>query len=77
MEAVLVAVFGAIIGVVVGIVAGWALVSALESQGFEFAISWLPLALILFVGFLAGVVASVLPARRAAKADVLEAIATE
>ena len=77
VEAVLVAVFGAIVGVLVGLVAGWALVSALEDEGFEFAVSAGPLVTILVVGFLAGIVAAVLPARRAARTDVLQAIATE
>ncbi len=76
-EAILVAVFGAIVGVLVGLAAGWALVTALEDEGFEFAVNGGTLVIILVVGFLAGVVAAVFPARRAARTDVLEAIATE
>lgn len=76
-EAVLVAVFGAIVGVLVGLAAGWALVTALEDEGFEFAVNGATLAIILVVGFIAGVVAAVFPARRAARTDVLEAISTE
>jgi len=76
-EAILVALFGAMVGVLVGLAAGWALVSALEDEGFEFAVNWGTLALVLVIGLLAGIVAAVLPARRAARTDVLEAIATE
>jgi putative ABC transport system permease protein len=77
VESVLVAVFGAIVGVLVGVGAGFALVAALEDEGFEFAVSIPPLVAVLAAGFLAGVLASVLPARRAARTDVLQAIATE
>jgi putative ABC transport system permease protein len=70
-------VFGAIIGVLVGLAAGWALVTALEDEGFEFAVNVGTLLIILIVGFIAGIVAAVFPARRAARTDVLEAIATE
>lgn len=77
VEAVFVAMFGAIVGILVGIVAGRALIAALESEGFEFSAAPLPLLGVLFGGFLAGVLASVVPARRAARTDVLEAIATE
>ena len=76
-EAILVAVFGAIVGVLVGLVAGWALVTALEDEGFEFAVNGVTLAIILVVGFLAGILAAVFPARRAARTDVLQAIASE
>ncbi len=77
VEAIIVAVFGAIVGVIVGIGAGRALVAALADEGFEFAISWFGIVAVLFAGFLAGLVASALPARRASRIDVLEAIATE
>lgn len=76
-EAVLVAVFGAIVGVLVGLVAGWALISALEDEGFVFGVGWVPVVIILLLGLGAGVLAAVFPARRAAKLNVLEAIATE
>ena len=75
-EAVLVAVFGAIVGVLVGLVAGWALISALEDEGFVFGVGWVPVVIILLLGLGAGVLAAVFPARRAAKLNVLEAIAT-
>lgn len=77
VESVLVAVFGAIVGTLLGIAGGAALVSALESEGFLFAIDPVLVVLVLLAGIVAGVFASILPARRAAKMDVLEAIATE
>jgi putative ABC transport system permease protein len=77
VEAVLVALFGAIVGVIVGVGAGRALIGALEDEGFVFAMDPFTLLLVLIGGFLAGLLASVLPARRAARTDVLAAIATE
>lgn len=77
IEAILVALFGALVGVVVGLAAGRALIKALEDEGFIFAPNVVGLALVLVAGFIAGLLAALLPARRAAKTDVLEAIATE
>jgi putative ABC transport system permease protein len=54
------------------------LVSALAGEGFgAFAVPKLSLAVVLALGALAGVVAAVRPAHRAARMDVLTAIATE
>jgi putative ABC transport system permease protein len=77
IESVLVAVFGAIVGTVLGIAGGAALIQALESEGFLFALDPVLVVAVLVAGIVAGVFASILPARRAAKMDVLEAIATE
>jgi len=62
-----------------GLFLGWAAVSALSVDGFasSFAVPTLSLAVTLALGALAGVLAAVRPARRAARLDVLEAIATE
>jgi hypothetical protein len=57
---------------------GWALVSALASEGFgSFAVPTVSLAVVLALGALVGVVAAVRPAHRAARMDVLSAIAME
>jgi putative ABC transport system permease protein len=77
VEAVLVAVFGAFVGVAVGVGAGFAIILALRDEGFVFAPNVAGLLAVLLGGFVAGVLASVLPARRAARIDVLEAIASE
>lgn len=77
-ESVLVAIFGAVLGVVVGLAFGAALVSALKDQGItEFAVPVVRLLWVLVAAGLAGVVAAALPARRAARLDVLAAIAHE
>jgi putative ABC transport system permease protein len=78
-ESVIVALFGTIGGIVLGSVLGWGLVRALESQeGFgTFALPAAPLAVVLGLAALAGVVAAVRPARRAARSDILAAITAD
>lgn len=77
-EAVIVSVIGAVLGVVVGVFFGWAIVRALADQGIEhLTIPFGELGLYVVAAGVAGVIASLLPARRAAKLDVLDAIATE
>jgi len=77
-EALTVGLFGTASGLGLGLFLGWALVSALASEGFgSFAVPTLSLAVVLALGALVGVLAAVLPAHRAARMDVLSAIATE
>jgi putative ABC transport system permease protein len=77
-EAVTVALFGTAGGLGLGLFLAWALVEALASEGFtSFAIPAGTLAVVLTLGALVGVLAAVRPARRAARMDVLSAIATE
>jgi putative ABC transport system permease protein len=76
-EAAIIATYGAVLGLVVGIGYGWALVHALKSQGIDnFSVPIGLLIIALIVAGFAGVIAAIWPARRAAKLDVLEAIAT-
>ncbi len=77
LESVIIAVFGAVLGVAVGMGFGWALVKALADQGVRtLVIPWTSLALYIVLAAVIGVLAAVLPARRAARQDVLAAIAT-
>jgi putative ABC transport system permease protein len=77
-EALTVGLFGTVGGLGLGLFLGWALVSALASEGFgSFAVPTLSLAVVLALGALVGVVAAVRPAHRAARMNVLSAIATE
>ena len=77
-EAVLIAVLGTMVGLALGIVTSYAMIQALE--GFGLSDFQLPVGSLLVQVFIAAalaVVASLLPARRATRLDVLKAIATE
>ncbi|MBD0675226.1 ABC transporter permease, partial [Streptomyces sp. CBMA156] len=77
-ESVLVAAFGTVGGLGLGAFLGWALVRASDSAGTgSFAIPPGQLAVVLAAGLLAGAVAGLRPAGRAARLDVLRAIAAE
>ena len=78
IEAVIVAVLGAILGLVIGIVFAWALQRSLSSLGItELSLPVGQLVILLILAALIGVGAAILPARRAAKLNVLEAISYE
>lgn len=77
-ESVILAVFGAVIGIVVGTGLGVALVSSLRSQGIdETVIPGSSLVVFLVLAALLGLGAASWPARRAARLDVLAAIASD
>ncbi len=77
-EAVIIAVMGALFGVVIGIAFGWALQQALASEGFtELGIPGGQLVIYVVFAAVMGVVFAIGPARRAAKLNILEAIAYE
>jgi putative ABC transport system permease protein len=78
LESVVIAVLGAVLGVALGIVFGVTLMYALRDQGLErISIPFQQLVLFLVLSLVIGVLAAVFPARRAARLDVLRAIATE
>ncbi len=74
-ESVIISVFGAVIGIVVGTGLGLALVTALKLSNSSVPV--VSLVVFLFLSALLGLVAATWPARRAAKLDVLAAIATQ
>ncbi|WP_327303388.1 ABC transporter permease [Streptomyces sp. NBC_01298] len=79
-ESVLVAAFGTAGGLALGGVLGWVLVKASDGasdSAFTFAVPPLQLTLVALVGVTAGVLAGRGPARRAARLDILRAVATD
>ena len=79
-ESVIVALFGTLGGVAVGLFLGWAFVeviSRLEDVQAPYAVPVGQVLMVVGVGAAVGVVAGFRPARRAAKLDVLQAIAVE
>jgi putative ABC transport system permease protein len=78
LESVVISVLGALLGVGMGLVFGLALMTSLRDQGLTVtSIPVRSLTGFVLAAALIGVVAAVLPARRAARLDVLTAIATE
>jgi putative ABC transport system permease protein len=77
-EAVIIALLGTALGLLIGVFFGWALVRALNGRGVtEFSLPVGTLLWFVLCAALAAVVAAVLPGRRAARVDILRAIATE
>jgi putative ABC transport system permease protein len=77
-ESVILSLFGAIIGVVVGTALGVAFASSLKQQGItDLVIPFGSLVVFLVLSALLGLAAASWPARRAAKLDVLAAIAAD
>ena len=77
-EAVIIALLGTVLGVVIALFFGWAVIKALHDQGFtDFSPALVQLAVIVVLGGFSAVFAAILPARRAAKLDILNAISSE
>jgi putative ABC transport system permease protein len=78
LESIVIAVLGALLGVVLGVCFGVAMMYAVRDEGLEvISLPWSQLVVFLAASVVVGVLAAVLPARRAARLDVLRAIATE
>jgi putative ABC transport system permease protein len=78
LESVVIAVLGALMGTLLGVVFGVVLMKDLESQGLRvISVPVTQLLAFLAISVVVGVLAAVFPARRAARLDVLQAIATE
>jgi putative ABC transport system permease protein len=76
-ESVITSLLGAVLGVLLGLLTGFLLVLSLKDQGITvFTVPVLSTIVILVVAFIVGVIAAVLPARRATKVDIIGAIAT-
>jgi putative ABC transport system permease protein len=76
-ESVITALIGAVLGMVLGLIFAALMSVPLEGQGFVLSYPVDQLAFILVVAALAGVLAAIAPARRAARLDVLQAVAYE
>jgi putative ABC transport system permease protein len=77
-ESVITALVGGVLGIVLGIVlAGILAGTALSGSGFVFTIPVTTIVVLFVLAGVAGLAAAAWPARRAAKVDILAAIATE
>jgi putative ABC transport system permease protein len=76
-EAVMIALMGTFLGFVLAVAGGWGIISAIEAdRPIPFVVPPVHLTVIVVFAAVAGVVAAVGPGRRAAKLDVLTAIAS-
>jgi putative ABC transport system permease protein len=78
LESVAISLLGAVLGIVMGTVFGVALQRTVADEGLDILrIPWVSFVVFLVAAGVVGVLAGALPARRAAKLNVLEAITTE
>jgi putative ABC transport system permease protein len=75
-EAVITSVMGAALGTALGLGAAWIAVDALPDTSMTYTIPYLHLGAAIVATALLGVIAALLPARRAARIDVLRAVAS-
>jgi putative ABC transport system permease protein len=76
-ESVITSIIGGILGVGVGLAFGWIVTKGLADQGATFTVPVGQLIICLIVAAVAGMLAAIMPARRAARLDVLEALQYE
>jgi putative ABC transport system permease protein len=76
-ESVITALIGAILGTILGVIFATLVSRPLADEGFELSYPIGTLLILLVLAALAGVLAAIFPARRAAKLDVLQAVAYE
>ena len=76
-ESVITAVLGALLGVVLGVVFAALISVPLADEGFVFDLPIITLIVVTILAGVAGVLAAIAPARRAANVDVLRAVTTE
>lgn len=76
-EAVITALIGAALGLVLGVAFAGIAAVPLADEGFDFTMPWLTLVGMTILAAIAGTIAAIAPARRAARVDVLRAVTTE
>jgi putative ABC transport system permease protein len=76
-ESIVTSLMGAALGIAVGIFLAALVTHALSDQGIVFAVPWLQLVWFVLAAILVGLLAAILPARRAARLNVLEALQYE
>ncbi|MFI0902734.1 ABC transporter permease [Streptomyces sioyaensis] len=79
LEALLLGALGATLGTVMGVFLGWALGRTLQANvaGYELVLPWGRLALTILIALAGSLLASLLPARRAARVDIPAATAAQ
>jgi putative ABC transport system permease protein len=73
-ESVITSIIGGLLGIVVGVVFAYVVTTRFGGQGITFSIPGGQLVVFLIIAVIVGVIAAILPARRASRIDILEAI---
>ena len=77
-ESVIIALQGTVLGLLIGLFFGWALVLSMKNQGITvFSVPVPSLVIVVVLAAVAGVVAAILPSRRAARLNILRALVSE
>ena len=77
-ESILTSLYGAVVGVVLGLVLGYVVIVSLRDQGLTtYTVPTRAIVVIVLAAFAVGVLAAVIPARRATRFDILRAIAAD
>lgn len=77
-EAIVISLIGTVVGLLLGVLIGLMLVRSLKDEGFtELSVPYMSLLWVTIGAMVAGFIAAVLPARRAGRTDVLQAIASD
>jgi putative ABC transport system permease protein len=76
-ESIVTALMGAALGIVVGVFLAVLVTEALSDDGVVFAVPWLQLVYFVLAAVVVGILAAVVPARRAARLNVLQALQYE
>jgi putative ABC transport system permease protein len=76
-ESVITAVIGGLLGIAIGLLFGYLMTAALADLGLSFSVPVVQLAGFLILAVAIGVLAAVVPARRGARIDVLDALHQE
>ena len=76
-ESIVTALMGAVLGMVVGIFLALLVTHALSSSGIVFAVPWIQIVYFVIAAILVGILAAVIPARRASRLNVLQALQYE
>ena len=78
IESSIISIFGAVLGTGLGIFFAWSLIQALSDEGFDtFAISTSQTFIWIGIAIIAGIIAAILPAIKASRQNILEAISYE
>jgi putative ABC transport system permease protein len=76
-ESIVTSLMGAALGMVVGVFLAALVAQALSSEGVVFAIPWVQLVYFVLAAIVVGILAAIVPARRAARLNVLQALQYE